>query len=98
VIDDRRTDDERARTAYLVVATDRFMSGWGKAPGRSLFAVPCDCLSQAKIVAANMHNRSEMKRVRIVYAKTYRPRLSAGDHFSIRSMSDSSRFYAPGGF
>ncbi len=98
-IDDRRSDEDRENTVYLVVATDRFMSGWGKAEnGRSLFAVPCSGLEQAKIVLDNMKHRSEMKRCRIVLARTYRPHLRRGDHYSIRDMSDCSRFYSPGGF
>lgn len=97
VIDDRRTDEDKAQTWGFVVATDSFMSGWGRAAGRSLFAVPVTSLEQAEIVADNMQHRSEMKRVRIV-GHDYRPRLQAGDHYSIRDMSDCSRFYEVGGF
>lgn len=97
IIDDRRSAEDKARTVLLVVATDSFMSGWGHAPGKSYFAVPCASLEQAEIVEENMRHRSEMKRVRIVY-KDYRPRLRAGDHLSIRNMSDCSRFYERGGF
>ena len=64
--DDRRTADDKRRTWGFVVATDSFMSGWGNAQSRSLFAVPVKDHHQAEIVAANMRNRSEMKRVRIV--------------------------------
>lgn len=97
IIDDRRTDEDKAATLFLVVATDSFMSGWGKAQGRSLFAVPCRDEAQAEIVADNMRHRSEMKRVRIVN-RTWRPSLTSGDHLSIRDMSDCDRFYKPGGF
>ncbi len=97
-IDDRRSEADKAATAFFVVATDRFMSGWGRAQGgRSLFAVPCKDMAQARIVEENMRHRSEMKRVRIV-AAGYRPALRRGDHYSIRDMSDCSRFYTPGGF
>ena len=97
VIDDRRTDEDKRRTVGFVVATDSFMSGWGKAQGRSLFAVPLSNWDQADTVLANLQARSEMKRPRIVGAD-YRPKLSNGDHLSIRDMSDCSRFYQPGGF
>ena len=97
VIDDRRSEADKAATWGFVVATDAFFSGWGRSPGRSLFAVPVRNHREAEIVLDNMQRRSEMKRARIV-ASDYRPRLSEGDHLSIRNMSDCSRFYTPGGF
>jgi hypothetical protein len=97
VIDDRRTDEERELTQLFVVATDSFMSGWGFAPGKSYFAVPCTDHAQAQIVLGNMEDRTEMKRPRIV-GKNYKPRLRPGDHLSIRSPKDCDRFYIKGGF
>lgn len=96
-VDDRRTPEDKAITAGFVVATDSFMSGWGRARGRSLFAVPFRTYEEAEIVLQNMEARSEMKRARIV-GKDYRPRLRDGDHLSIRDMSDCSRFYEKHGF
>ena len=98
--DDRRTAEERKATAGFVVATDSFMSGWGKARGRSLFAVPFSH-EQAKEglherIADNMRDRSEMQRVRIVGAD-YRPRLYNGDHLSIRGIANG-RWLERGGF
>ena len=98
VIDDKRSTDDREATVWYVVATDSFMSGWGQAQGSSYFAVPCKDLEQARIVEDNMEHRSEMKRVRLVLARTYRPKLRSGDHLSIRDMDDCSRFYTVGGF
>ena len=97
VIDDRRTEEDKAATIGFVVATDSFMSGWGEARGRSLFAVPVRNWAEAVTVENNMRARSEMKRVRVV-GKDYRPRLYPGDHLSIRDMSDCDRFYRVGGF
>lgn len=97
MIDDKRSPEDKAATLGFVVATDSFMSGWGNAPGRSLFAVPFRTWDEADIVEANMRARGDMKRVRVVGAK-YRPRLYPGDHLSIRDMSDCSRFYKRGGF
>ena len=97
VIDDRRTAKEVEQTIGYVVATDRFMSGWGHAPGRSLFAVPFRNHTEAAIVEQNMRRRSEMIRVRVV-GEDYRPKLYRGDHFSIRSMAECSRFFQEGGF
>ena len=96
-IDDRRTEEDKARTVGFVVANDSFMSGWGQAPGRSIFAVPFRSWTEASIVEDNMRHRSEMKYVRVV-GKAYRPRLRAGDHFSIRDMSECDRWYKEGGF
>ena len=97
VKEDHRTPEQKAATVCFVVATDSFMSGWGQAKGRSIFAVPCRSMQEAFIVEDNMRHRSEMKRVRIVGAD-YRPRLYNGDHLSIRAMDDVSRFYEPGAF
>lgn len=97
VIDDCRTDDDKAATEGFVVATDSFMSGWGQAPARSFFAVPFRSPYEATIVLDNMEARSEMKRVRLA-GKNYRPQLRSGDHLSIRAIDDCSRFYKPGGF
>jgi len=99
-IDDRRTPEQKRATLGLVVATDNFMSGWGQAQGRSIFAVPFRTWQEGEIVADNMRARSEMRRVRIVgdYPGEYRPKLRKGDHLSIRDMSPCPRFYAPGGF
>ena len=95
---DNRTDADKANTALFVVALDKFMSGWGGAPGRSYFAVPCASLEQAKIVQANMRHRSEMTRVRLRWASQRIVSLRHGDHLSIRAMDDCERFYTPGGF
>ena len=95
--DDRRSEADKAATVGFVVATDSFMSGWGNAPGKSYFAVPFRSYEESRIVEDNMNARTEMKRVRVV-GKDYRPRLRAGDHFSIGAIDDCSRFYTAGGF
>ena len=97
IIDDKRTEQDKAETVGFVVATDSFMSGWGGAPNKSYFAVPFKTWEQADIVEANMRRRSEMKRVRVVTAP-YKPYLKNGDHLSIRDFSDCSRFYKVNGF
>jgi hypothetical protein len=95
-INDRRTDAEREATIGYVVATDAFMSGWGGAAnGRSLYAIAVSCAEEAHAVEDNMHNRSEMKRVRFSPAL---PRLRSGDHLSIAGKTDARRFFIPGGF
>lgn len=96
-LNDRRTDAERESTIGFIVATDRFMSGWGHAPGRSYFAVAFSTWDEAATVEANMRRRSEMKRVRVVGAD-YRPKLTDADHLSIAGRTSASRFFRAGGF
>ncbi len=97
-INDRRTKTEKDATIGFVVATDSFLSGWGKAEGgRSLYAVPYRTMSEGYVVLANMRDRTEMRRPRIV-APNYLPKLRRGDHLSIPSMEQCTRFYVPGAF
>lgn len=96
IIDDRRSVEDKAETIGFVVATDSSMSGWGKALGRSIFAVPCNSWDQVKIVEANMHERTEMNYVRTV-GKNWRPKLRDGDHLSIRNAEECCYFYRESG-
>ena len=83
VVHDRRTPEECAATIGYIVGTDRFMSGWGRAPGRSLFAIPVRTSEEWSETLQFMHGRNDMLRVREV-GRDYRPRLFVGDHLSIR--------------
>ncbi len=96
-LNDRRTPAEIEATIGYVVATDRFMSGWGNAPERSIFAVAVSNMAEARIVERNMRNRSEMKYVRW-WSKDTRPRLNNGDHLSITGKTSAGRFFIEGGF
>ena len=98
IVEDRRTTEQVVATLGFVVATDSFMSGWGQAPRRSLFAVPFGTEAEAEIVKDNMERRSEMLRVRIVWGKHYRPKMSAGDHLSITDYDPTDRFHTVNGF
>lgn len=65
-----------------VVATDSFMSGWGKAPGRSVLAVEVNTDEEYVKVVSNMERRSDMKRVR--YARVIRNiTVQSDDHLEI---------------
>ncbi len=98
-IDDRRDKAERDATRLFVVGTDRFMSGWGSAfGGRSIYAVPCRNEEEAQVVLANMTDRSEMLRPRVVVGRNYRPKMGPLDHLSIPSPSECERWYQPGAF
>ncbi len=84
VINDRRSDQDKLDTQGFVVGTDRFMSGWGQAPRRSLYAVPFRSYQEAEEIEDWLNSRGDMLRVRVV-GKDYRPRLEDGDHLSIRA-------------
>ena len=78
-----------------VVATDRFMSGWGKAPGRSLVAIQVDTDEDLSTVKANLEARSEMLRVRL---NLHLPRVREGDHLHVVTRDNPGRWYVPHGF
>ena len=84
---DNRTEADKQATIGFVVATDSFLSGWGQAPRRSIYAIPIIDDKYIDIVLDNMEARSDMKRPRYVL-KTYRPKLYDGDHLKIPSVND----------
>tara|TARA_Y100000361_G_C10922788_1_gene219829 strand:- start:181 stop:486 length:306 start_codon:yes stop_codon:yes gene_type:complete len=93
VTQDSRTEEQRNSTIGFVVATDSFMSGWGSAPDRSLYAVAFTTGKQREIVERHMQNRNDFKRVRVVYGKDYKPRFNDGDHLSIPEINESLPIY-----
>lgn len=82
-----------------VVFHDTFMSGWGRCPGRSFYAIAVETEEQANVVLANGKARSEMKRGRIVRVmdNTCKP-LRAGDHLKIVDKTEARRWFEPGAF
>jgi hypothetical protein len=83
---DRRTEEQRHTHRWLVVATDRFMSGWGQAAGgKSVAAWACEGPTEAEKCHAAVASRKDMARVRIVFDGSGRPyRAPRGTaHFSI---------------
>jgi hypothetical protein len=101
MINDRRTSD-RPHNYYAygyVVATDSFMGGWGKAPGRSLYAVEVSTEAEGYRVMANMKHRPEMKRVRWVKTlDSVKRGMKRGDHLSVVDKFSAPRFFEAGGF
>lgn len=99
-INDRRTD--KTRPKGYVVFTDKFMSGWGCAPGTSYYALAFNDYEEANILLENGSRRSEMKRGRIVTTLrkdgTPRVRGTDRDHLSVTDRTDASRWYERGGF
>ena len=88
---DDRTPDEVARTIGFWVATDRFLSGWGHAPGRSIVACPVTGWEDCDRVERVFHDRSEFLRVRYIVGQHYQPRLRSGDHLHIYNTRSSFR-------
>ena len=85
IVKDDRTEAEKSVTLGFMVATDKFMSGWGEARnGRSLVACPVVSQRDLQHVEQTFDNRSEFLRVRFVgkdYLKTVR--LYANDHLHV---------------
>ena len=51
---------------YYVTMTDRFMSGWGMAKGKTnKLIIECDTHEQAEIIKRNALRRSEMRFVNV---------------------------------
>jgi hypothetical protein len=84
-------------TKYWVSMTDKFMSGWGRAEGRTnKLVIECDSYEEAEIVAQNARNRSEMKFVNICASK---PRYSKTQvTYILHDKSDYSAWFIAGRF
>ena len=70
---DDRTEEQKNTHTWLVIGTDRCMSGWGKAQGGVSIAVwACKPKDRQKVLSW-VESRSDMKRVRESAGK-YRPK------------------------
>lgn len=94
IVDDSRVFDARPvrEVARWLVANDKFLSGWGHAPRRSLVAYPADAMSLKRLdeLYEWCDERSDFVRVRV---QERLPRLRDGDHLSIYDVP--SRFTEP---
>ena len=72
-ISDDRTPEQRATHTWLVIGTDRFLSGWGKAQGGASYAAWACEPEHAYLVRQWVEGRGDMLRVREAPAKGYRP-------------------------
>jgi hypothetical protein len=78
-------------TRFYVLATDKFMSGWGPAEGTDNVCVfPCATLTEAQHVYDECDRRTEMIRVRITGAK---PRLRS--HWTVSLFDRSASAFYP---
>lgn len=76
---------------YYVSATDSFMSGWGPTANmRNVVIAPCASYDEAEVVAQNLRDRDEMKRVSISRSK---PRPAAKTLYSLFTRERSPRWF-----
>ena len=71
---DDRTPEQVKSHRWLVVGTDSFLSGWGHAKGMTSYAGWAVDYGHLLAAESWVIARSDMKRVRIVLANTYRPK------------------------
>lgn len=80
MIDDTRTKNTEKPNTW-VVATDRFMSGWGGAKyGMSYVAYPC--YSEADVQRITSYCKSHPNFIRVRH-NLHLPRLTKHDHLSV---------------
>jgi hypothetical protein len=83
VISDRRSDEQKKTHVYWIVARDNFMSGWGAASdGYSWAAWAHPTMREAVDNLDKIKGRPEMRYVRIVDGRKYRPSRTCS-HLSI---------------
>jgi len=70
-IQDERTAEQKKTHKCLVIGADTFLSGWGKAEGGTSYAAWACMVADLYQVERWVRNRSDMKRVRVVYGKWY---------------------------
>jgi len=79
---DDRTEEERLTHSCIVVGTDSFMSGWGRARGGVSYAGWACRYDDMNKVERWVSSRSDMKRVRVV-GSDYRPRGTGHCHIYV---------------
>ena len=74
---DDRTPEQRQTHNVIILATDKFMSGWGLAKGGPSYAGWACRPALRGILEARVRNRPDMQRVRVVCGD-YRPPSGPG--------------------
>jgi hypothetical protein len=85
-IRDDRTKAEKVSHTWLVIGTDTFLSGWGKAKDGASYAVWACLPSNRQKVLAWVESRSDMKRVREsseAYGFKYHPSATGDCHIYV---------------
>lgn len=79
------------RKRFYVLATDKFMSGWGHARGlTNVVCCPCDTVEEAEHIYRQLDSRREMIRVRITGSK---PRPRSGWLISLFDRESATAWY-----
>lgn len=81
-IQDDRTEAQKATHCVLVVGTDRFLSGWGKASGGVSYAAWACRVDDESRVLRWVESRKDLNRVRVV-GKDWRPRGNGHTHIYV---------------
>lgn len=79
VIQDDRTPEQKKTHGVIIAATDKFMSGWGKASGGVSYAAWACRPEHFQKVYRWVESRSDMIRVRVV-GNDWRPRAKGHAH------------------
>ena len=79
---DDRTDEQRETHPILVIMTDRFMSGWGRAEGGASYAAWACRPEDESAVTRWVESRSDALRVRVT-CDPYRPNANHCAHCHI---------------
>lgn len=88
-IQDDRTLEQKKSHTCLIVGTDSFMSGWGRARGGTSYAVWACVPAHCDTVFNWVSSRSDMKRVHIVYSN-WRPKGIGHAHIYVVTESHPS--------
>ena len=92
---DDRTEDQKRTHSLAVVATDRFMSGWG--PCRNGKSKCGWAFDPTEVNSDRVFNwvkaRSEMRYVALVDLRTYRPRNCAHFHLYVADKGHPAATY-----
>ena len=91
-LEDNRTEEQKKTHTWLVVGTDKFLSGWGGAEGGLSYAAWACKPEDRRSVLDWVERRSDMLRVREVaeseYAGKYRPNSTYCVHCHIYVVED----------
>ncbi|RMD51590.1 hypothetical protein D6827_01965 [Candidatus Parcubacteria bacterium] len=82
VVDDRNTEQKYSH--YLaVLATDRFLSGWGLAEGGNSYIAFACRPEDLQATFRKIQNRNDLMRIRVVDLRNYRPNPKYCKHLHI---------------
>ena len=81
-LEDDRTPEQKQTHPWLVIGTDSFLSGWGKAAGGVSYAVWSCRHEDVDKVERWVRSRCDMKRVRVTHGE-YHPRGNGHCHIYV---------------